>query len=148
MSGRGTAIDADTALAGAETAIRDSNGREYKAFKDAYGTHIAFLRWYGANPSQTYYQMLQNPPYINPKDTQRDPFDKLGKLRMPAAQWGTPPMRGLTLLALNNQATIPLVDYDGLNKVITVISAGADKTFNTDDDVYGFKLAQFGAKAN
>jgi prepilin-type N-terminal cleavage/methylation domain-containing protein len=153
MSGRGTSIDADSALAGAETTLIDPNtGREYKVFKDAYGTHITFLRWYGANPAQVNYQMLQSAPYVNPNDVaanrSRDAFDKLGKLRMPAAQWGSPPMRGLTLQALNNQATIPLLDYDGLNKVITVVSAGADKTFNTDDDVYGFKLAQFGAKAN
>jgi len=155
QSGRGTTLDADGALAGAETVLTDpANNRQYKAYKDAYGTHIAFLRWYGSHTTDPHYQELQSPPFINPKDGSKDPFDRLGKLMQ--NPWPAPNQRANVLLALNNLATIKLGDaatlppgnFDGRNRVITVVSAGPDKTFGTDDDVYGFRLARFGDKAN
>jgi prepilin-type N-terminal cleavage/methylation domain-containing protein len=147
MSGRGTTLDADAALASAETVVVDpSNNKPYKVYKDAYGTHIAFLRWYGANATDLRFQELQSPPYVNVKDVFRDPYDRLGKLK--ANPWPAPNLRSAVLMGLNNQATIKLNNFDGLNKVVTVISAGPDKTFGTDDDVYGFPLAQIGAKGD
>jgi prepilin-type N-terminal cleavage/methylation domain-containing protein len=145
MGSRGSAIDADGGLASAETIVTDpgNNNRQFKVFKDGYGTPIAMLRWYGANPVN---QRLQSPPFINPKDLSNDPFDRWGKLKL--NPWATPGMRANVLLALNNKATITLNDFDGLNKVVTVVSAGPDKAFGTGDDIFGFPLARFGAKGD
>ena len=136
---KGTSSSED-AFAGAVTTIG-----AHKAFKDGYGTHIAFVRWYSPY-NGAYYSAnadLQAAPFIA-HPTLRDPFDRQGKLQ----NWGNTTNRNLCLGVLHNPAGSPTVAFDGFNKVLTVVSAGPDKTFNTADDVYGFRLNQLGGKAN
>lgn len=78
---------------------------------------------------------LNAPPYANPKSGSLDPFDPLGKLAM---NWTN---RSAAQTALG-------ITFDGNNKVITVQSAGADRTFGTKDDVWGYRLRQIGARGN
>ena len=139
----------DDAFAGATSTIGN-----YPVFKDAYGTHIAFVRWYQAPSGET-----DQPPYVNLNSGGlNDPFDRQNRLR-PAWSNRTNALNILRTLPTPAGAWIPapFVDFDGRNKVMTVISAGPDKRFGPvfggaavdgDDDVYGFRLARFGANAN
>ncbi len=139
---RGTSSTGD-AFASATVTIKSTTNVDYTVLKDGYGTHLAFIRWYGAtNPE------VQAPPYVNPKDACFDRFDPLGKLRQ--SPW---PVSGTTNRtaaqnALNFPAGSPPIAFDGLNKMLTVISAGPDKVFGTGDDVFGYPLARLGAKGD
>ena len=141
---KGTSANED-AFSGATMTIGN-----YKAFKDGYGSHLSFARWYGPY-NGTHYSAntdTQLPPFVNPKDPSFDRLDLLGKLRL--ASW---PVSGVTnrniaLGVLNLPAGSPTANFDGFNKILTVISSGPDKAFNTVDDLFGYPLAQFGAKSN
>ena len=141
---KGTSSTGD-AFASATMAIKSTTNVEYTVLKDGYGTHLAFIRWYGANPLNT---EVQAPPYVNPKDIAQygsvDRFDPFSKLRT----WGNAASRTAAQNALNIPAGSPPVAFDGLNKVLTVISAGPDKLFGTGDDVFGYPLARLGAKGD
>lgn len=143
----------EEAFSGATATITSTTGVDYQVLKDAYGTHIAFARWYGANPASPHFAELQAAPYVNPKMPSFDPYDPLGKLRQNPWPISGVVNRNGALAVLNFPAGVPAVAFDGANKVITVISAGADKKFGPvfggsaadgDDDVFGFRLAQYG----
>lgn len=144
---KGTSSTGD-AFASATMVIKSTTSPpvDYTVYRDGYGSHIAFVRWYGANPLNN---EVQAAPYINPKDNTNfgsvDRFDPLGKVKF----WTTNPgNKAIALGVLTSPAGSPPVQFDGLNKVITVISAGPDKTFGTFDDMFGYPLARFGAKSD
>jgi len=148
MAARGTTIDPDGALASAEVIIP---GTTLKAYKDAYGTPIAFIRWYGPYPGPFFAanNATQAAPYVNAKSPPFDPYDPLGKL----LGWGNVPSKTAALTVLNANYSSPggvytPVLFDGFNKLVTVVSAGPDKTFGTPDDVFGYPLARFGARGD
>ena len=141
---KGTSTTGD-AFASATMTITSTSNVEYTVLKDGYGTHLAFIRWYGAIPQNP---EVQAPPYINPKDIAQfgsvDRFDPLSKLRT----WGNVGSRSTAQFALNLPVGSPPVQFDGLNKMLTVISAGPDKLFGTGDDIFGYPLARLGAKGD
>ncbi len=146
---KGTSSTGD-AFASATMTITSTSNVDYTVFKDGYGTHLAFIRWYGPYNGGWYgvNPEVQAPPYMNPKDIAQygsvDRFDPLSKLRT----WGNVGSRTAAQNALNFPAGSPPVQFDGLNKMITVISAGPDKVFGTGDDVFGYPLARLGAKGD
>lgn len=93
---------------------------------DGNPTPITFRRFYHTSPD------LQKPPFINPKSGSHDPFDPLGKL----ADWSNRSDAQSRLVVL----------FDGTNRVITVQSAGYDRSYNTLDDIWGYRLRQIGAR--
>jgi len=145
---KGTGSSED-AFAGATMTLPNTT---YTVFRDGYATHLAFVRWYGPynGAFSTLNPEVQQPPFINANTAaiRRDPFDPLG--RMVPANWpvsgGTNRARALDFLRA--PAGSPFVDFDATNKIMTVVSAGPDKAFNTPDDLFGYRLAQMGAKAN
>ena len=147
LAKRGTTIDPDGSLASSEMVIGN-----YKAYKDGYGSHIAFRRWYGPFDGADAAE-LQSAPYVNPKDPSFDPFDRLGKLK----NWSNAPSRTAALAVLNSPAGSPPVAFDGLNKVIAVLSSGPDKKFgpafggavgDEQDNFQGYRLARIGNTGN
>ena len=146
---KGTSSTGD-AFASATMAIKSTTNVEYTVFKDGYGTHLAFIRWYGANPLNP---EVQAAPYVNAKIAIKDPFDPLGKLlpvpnAFGAAGWSNTSYRNQALAVLTAPVGSPPIAFDGLNKMLTVISAGPDKVFGTGDDVFGYPLARLGAKGD
>jgi prepilin-type N-terminal cleavage/methylation domain-containing protein len=79
---------------------------------------------------------LQAPPFINPKSGFHDPYDPLGKLA--SLSWSQ---------RSDAQTRLGLL-FTGNNRVITVQSAGFDRTYNTQDDIWGYRLRQLGARGN
>ena len=140
---KGTSSTGD-AFASATITIKGTSA-DFTVLKDGYGTHLAFVRWYGATPLNT---EVQAAPYVNPKDASFDRCDPLGKLRLNPWPVSGNTNRNKSLFILNNPVGSPSVDFDGLNKVLTVISAGPDKIFGTGDDIYGYPLARLGAKGD
>ncbi|HEY2910599.1 MAG TPA: type II secretion system protein [Gemmataceae bacterium] len=160
---RGQVMPVDDSTNAAQSTIATAIGT-FKVFKDGYGTPITFQRWMGpGNPE------LQNAPYINPKETLNtrtggsvDPFDRLGKLAMlapmivPPQTWPKSGVvnRNAALGILNGAAPGPAgaptpgVNFDGLYKMPSVISAGQDLALGTPDDVPGYRLVRFGNKGN
>jgi prepilin-type N-terminal cleavage/methylation domain-containing protein len=125
--GSGGAIFAsDDVMNGTQADIVINNGT-VRVFRDFWGTPIHLRRFY-SNPE------LNAPPYINPKPGSRDPFDPLGKLA--DINW---PNR------LDAQARLG-VNFDATNKVLTIISAGRDRIFDSRDDILGYRLRQLGAR--
>lgn len=96
------------------------------AFVDNWGTPIVLRRFFASAE-------LNAAPYINPKTPFHDPFDPLGKL---AANWSNKTI-AQSLLG---------VTFDNSNRVLTVQSAGRDRTFGTADDLWGYPLRQLGAR--
>lgn len=152
MAKRGTSIDADGSLASSEMVIGN-----YKAYKDGYGSHIAFRRWYGPFDGADAAE-LQSAPYVNPKDNLQygsfDPFDRLGKLKVWPNNGGK---QAAAVGVLNSPAGSPPVAFDGLNKVIAVLSSGPDKKFgpafggavgDEQDNFQGYRLARIGNTGN
>jgi len=147
---RGTGISLDDVSGSAVMAITNQNGATFTVLKDAFGTQITFRRWY-QDPNGE----LQSSPYTNTKYGMWDPFDRLGVNNVAKlSQWTTgqgPANSSTAVASLNKFFSPPLptpVAFDGKNKVITVVSAGEDKTFGTGDDIFGYKLARFGARGD
>lgn len=130
----------------------------FTAFRDAWGTPISFVRFFGSDPVVA---EIQAPPYAKVGSVTRDPFDpapapNMGKGRLEAnipPLWATNKPTVLNGLNANLPAVADSpwrVAFDGGNKVVTVISAGADKTFQNNpgdsDDSYGFRVLRQGNK--
>lgn len=134
---RGQVMPVDDGTNAAQTNIGP-----FKAFQDGYGVPIAFQRWF-ESPE------LNQAPYLHTKNPFfADPFDPLGKL---AAAWPitVPAGRAISCTALQ------IANFDGVNKVIMVQSAGQDRAFDppfggsaANDDIYGYRLVRFGNKGN
>lgn len=143
-SSKGTGQAMDDLTANAQTEVGS-----YKAFRDAFGTPIIFSRWYQDQAGE-----LQSPPYVNSKTGSKDPYDPLGRL----ANWPNPanpgqpsPKQAAALITLTGPSGSPAVAFNGQNKVITVIAAGADKTFTIpadEDEIFGYRLARIGNTGN
>ncbi len=105
-----------------------------RAFKDVYGNPITFRRFYGSGVNE-----VQAPPFINPNSTSKDSLDPTGSL----PGW-------------NNRRTAEGwvgADFDGQNKLITVISFGPNKSFENDptgttDDFWGYRVRRLGIQGD
>jgi prepilin-type N-terminal cleavage/methylation domain-containing protein len=145
MGRRGMTTPTDDAFASAQSEI-DLGGGKFRVFRDAWGTPITFIRF--AQNAE-----LDALPFVNPKDSYKDPMDNRGKL----AGWSNTTNRTLVLGALNT-AGAPAVAFDSRNKIPTVVSAGPDKAFQlgnppglgalSSDDIYGYRLKQLGARGD
>lgn len=127
-------------LTGAEGTLTTTDGN-YTVFRDANYRPVRFQRWYEATE-------LDNPPYANPKAikgvTITDPYDRQSQFdgKGKLTHWTNATNRPLALTALG------LSNFDGRNKVVTVVADGEDKTPNTFDDRYGYRLGQIGNSGN
>lgn len=116
----------------------DLPNTNFRVIRDAWGTHIAFVR-FAMNVE------LQQPTFA-PVGGIRDPFDPRAKLasttwtNRTAAETGL----GFTAGAL----------FNGQNKVLTAWSAGPNRVFDTianalgSDDVLGYRVRKLGTKAD
>lgn len=107
----------------------------FRVFRDAWGTPITFRRFFSSAE-------LQQASYVNTKAASRDSLDPLGKL----ATWTDAAGKTNAQAALGAQ-------FDGLNKLATVVSSGADKDgvyppTGDDDDMFGFRLTRQGNKGD
>jgi prepilin-type N-terminal cleavage/methylation domain-containing protein len=130
----GATFTSSDSMSNAQADIPWPGGGAVRVFSDAWGaTDVA------GNPVpivlDSFYQSpeLNAPPFANPKSGSLDPFDPLGKLAM---NWSN---RSAAEAALG-------VQFNGSNKVITVRSAGLDRQWNTDDDIWGYRLRQIGGR--
>lgn len=144
---RGTSISLDDISGNATTTVTDpANGKSYTVLRDAWGIPITYRRWYQGDPE------LQGLPYANLKPilgtVLTDPYDRVGIDKMAKLRdWTNTTNRPLALAALG------LSNFDGMNKVITVVSAGEDKVLDPiagppTDDIYGYRLARFGNRGD
>ena len=128
-SAAGVGIQADTISQG----DLQVGANKFRVFRDAQGTHIAFFR-HAQNVE------LDGAQYA-PSGANKDPFDPRGKL---AAAW-------------TNKATaqgVLGITFDGRNKVLTAVSAGPNKVFDTvanslsSDDVFSYRVKKQGQRAD
>ena len=105
------------------------NGVTARVFRDARGMPIGFKRFY-ENVAE-----LNAAPYTNAKSGLYDPFDPLGKL----SGWVPTP----STKKVDAQNAVGAV-FNNNNKSITTYSFGQDKTGNTGDDVFGYRLFKLG----
>lgn len=124
----GANFASDDVLNAAQADIAINNGT-VRVFTDFWGTPIILRRFYSSSE-------LNAPPYINPKPGSHDPFDPLGKLADP--NWTN---------RADAQTRLGVV-FDANNKVLTVISAGRDRIFGSNDDILGYRLRQLGARGD
>ena len=103
-------------------------------FKDGWNNPVGFKRFVSA----VQLPELNNAPYTNTKNNWRDPFDPQAKLSTLTANW--------TLPFQTAAQTAVVANFDNNNKTITAFSAGEDKTYNSPDDVFGYRLRKLGNK--
>ena len=129
-SGGGAGIQADTISQGDIQA----GANKFRVFRDAQGTHIAFFR-HAQNVE------LDGAQY-SPSGASKDPLDPRGKLA--AGTWVN---KGVAQAALG-------ITFDGRNKVLTAVSAGPNKLFDTvansltSDDVFSYRVKKQGQRAD
>ncbi|MBX9585551.1 MAG: prepilin-type N-terminal cleavage/methylation domain-containing protein [Gemmataceae bacterium] len=122
----GVAFQADDVTQGAQGQLGT-----FTVFKDAWGVPIAFAR-FASNAE------LQTATYANTKTANKDPIDQLGKLM----GWSNPTSKAAAQTAVG-------AAFDGTNKRVTVVSAGADKDFADDsDNGFGYRLVQQGNRGD
>lgn len=145
---RGTTIDADGSFAGAEMIVPGPNAQGYK---DGFGNYIIFQRF--ADSTE-----INNPPYVRAAVGQNDPLDPTGKLR----GWNNAKRTQVFALvnSLAGASVLPGNNFDGRNRMLTVISAGANRNEDNNgtgwangadgwlggDNVLGFRLAKLGGR--
>ena len=128
-SGGGVGIQADTISQG----DIQVGANKFRVFRDAQGTHIAFFR-HAQNVE------LDGAQYV-PSGGFKDPLDPRGKL---AGTWAN---KGVAQAALG-------ITFDGRNKVLTAVSAGPNKLFDTvansltSDDVFSYRVKKQGQRAD
>lgn len=134
-SSRGVTFAADDVTQSAQKPIGG-----FTVFTDAWGTPIGFERF-------AQYPELNLPPYVQVTATIKDPLDPQSKLAQ--VPW-------LNVPASNQANAAKAVGLNlfnsNVNKRITVVAAGANKTFDGDpsngDDHYGYRLIQQGNKGD
>lgn len=134
QGGRGSNFALDDAMQGSQLTIASIN---MPGFRDAYGTEIAFQRFYESDEVNAPPFVRARPGISNPLN---DPLDPVGRI----ALWGTAARR----TALSNLVG---VNINGRNRVATVWSAGANKAFDpsgTTDDQFGFRTTREGNKGD
>ena len=149
QGGRGTNFSLDDAMQGAQLTITDpGTGATFTAFKDAYGNPILYRRFY-QNAE------MNQPPYVRAGLTITDPLDPVGRLKLWKLPNGTDhPNKVAARNAVFNtpaQPAFTATDFDGLNKMATAISAGADVTpdlTGNTDDAFGYRVLRQGAKGD
>lgn len=131
-------------------------GVQHKVFVDGFGSPISFRRWADAvdDPSNLgiVAELSQSPYAATGKGL--DHQDPERKLAPPLPQDTNPWLPALRLVALDAFVSkapntrpmfnININPLDGLNRGPYVFSAGRDKVYNTDDNLYGFRLQQQG----
>jgi prepilin-type N-terminal cleavage/methylation domain-containing protein len=136
QGGRGSNFALDDAMQGAQTTLASVN---MQAFRDSYGTEVPFVRFYESNEVNAPPFVRARPGVTNPLN---DPLDPVGRI----ALW-TPAKRNAVSAAVLQGGLL----INGRNRVATVVSAGADKTFDLSgatDDSFGYRLTREGNKGD
>ncbi len=155
---RGNSFALDDAMQGAQTQLSfpgDTPALNLPAFKDGFGTYVAFRRFYqsaelnsGEYGRQRNTAMLQKG--VDPMD---DPLDDRGKLKL----WAN-----TTVKAAAEKAVLASGQtFDGRNRIATPISAGADsrdqadnqkhlafRSPNDSDNAFGYRVGRQGTKGD
>jgi prepilin-type N-terminal cleavage/methylation domain-containing protein len=134
QGGRGSNFALDDAMQGAQLTLPTAG---LPGFRDAYGTEIAFQRFYESDEVNAPPFVRARPGVTNPLN---DPLDPVGRI----ALWGTAARR--TALSNLVGATI-----NGRNRVATVWSAGVNKAFDptgTTDDQFGYRTTREGNRGD
>jgi hypothetical protein len=161
---RGNSFALDDAMQGAQTQLTfpgDTPALSLPAFKDGFGTYVAFQRFY---QSQELWDssdlgrardkaMLQKSQRTQPID---DPLDTVGRLTL----WGNKAVKS----AAENAVLSPYAadrTFNGRNRIATPISAGADardqadnmkhmafRSGNDTDNAYGYRVGRQGTKGD
>ncbi len=167
QGGRGTNFEIGDATQGAQTsiefvsppAVTPPQRVTLPALKDAWGVPVAFRRFFQTPATGE----LDRTPYVRANLTITDPLDPVGRLK----NWkslNTPDPRAEAVKAVFRMPNPPAgsaTDFDGKNKIATVISAGVgsrdlpdngksaafDLTGNTDDQ-FGYRLTRQGNKGD
>ncbi len=149
QGGRGSNFSMDDAMQGAQTSVT-VGAATYPAFKDGFGNPIVFRRFY-------HNAEMNQPPYVRNGLTITDPLDPVGRLKLWRQSNGTDhPNKVLARTAVFQTPSLPATfgsatDFDGLNKMATAISAGADETLDLSgatDDAFGYRVLRQGSKGD
>lgn len=154
QGGRGTSFSIDDAMQGANTTVQ-IGGLPFEAFKDAYGTPIAYRRF--CNNSE-----LNAPPYAARGLKMADPLDRSSRLNLwnPNPTGFTKNNRKLAEAAVfGTQPNGTAKSFDGFNKIATAISAGDDRNFaqdpqynetllDSDDNAFGYRVTRQGMRGD
>lgn len=155
QGGRGNNFALDDAMQGAQITLTFTTGAnagaangggtlQLPAFKDSYGTPITFRRFF-ENPE------MNSPPFVRPGLTIADPLDPVARLKL----WSNTTNRRTAVQGVFANPTVAssnvASDFDGLNKLATVISAGPNGQFDLSgntDDAFGYRVARQGNKGD
>ena len=131
------------------TEVRDIGGKQMRVILDEYGTPICLRRWatdgeLNSLPADE----LNQQPFVSPSQIasgNKDPDDPEGRFRNPAPrQWDASYKTQAELLFTSVLPTVadPLPDFPVVsrNRGPYVVSAGKDKLFVTEDDLFSFRI--------
>lgn len=142
----GSTFDAEGS---APVQVRTINGRQMKIFVDPWDQPIVFRRTV-ADGEVALGQELNGLPYVTADQIasgNRDPLDPNGRLKMPVTAWhqpaNGPSYRDIAKSILSNN-TYQVDPFDGTNRGPYIQSAGRNKTYSDDDDLYSFRIQQYG----
>jgi prepilin-type N-terminal cleavage/methylation domain-containing protein len=137
-------------------------GGSFSVFRDSWTQPITFRRFFGADNTRSnngygppQLNEVQNTPYVNGRTKQAtpnqlDPIDPRGKVFPPS------PTNTWNAAHRNTVENVLHVTFNGQNRLITVISNGANKAnehdtalqYSTGDDLYGFRLHREGNRGD
>lgn len=165
---RGTNTNIDDSMQGAQMTLDFGSGLQLSAYRDTYGTPIAYRRFYQNTE-------MDNIPYVRAGLTITDPLDPVGRLKLWAPQGAMSGNRAEAVKAVFQSPAIASFgsasNFDGRNKMATVISAGENRVatfpygfdFNTHlnvplyplppgrdekDDAFGYRILKQGTKGD
>ncbi len=115
------------------------SGKEFTYFVDPWGMPIRFRRWDFTSPVVN---ELKQPPYVKAGTTYFDPLDPEGAFFEHRSSWGS--------YLSTVQAFLGPSYNMALNNNLTpyVYSAGPDRVYDTDDDIYSFRLRRSGQRGD
>jgi prepilin-type N-terminal cleavage/methylation domain-containing protein len=148
---RGLMFDPDQAVGSSGVGtVTSANNTPFKVFVDAWGTPIKLVRAIRNNDSifsSIQVDELDKSKYAG-NAASKDPQDREGMLQKP---W-TPVAFGLTVAENENVKTqfLNYIGYDAgnHNRQPFIVSAGEDKQFGTDDDIYSFRFREVGQRGD
>jgi prepilin-type N-terminal cleavage/methylation domain-containing protein len=130
-------------------------GVDHRVFVDGWKRPVAFRRFYYSNATDNRHATweLNQPPFINPRDISKDPFDPKGRLDVPVATWSGRTASEAVLNA-GHLGPNPFVFSNAYNKRLIVFSAGQNEqydNFTPDvnwrfDDILGYRLSSIGRR--
>lgn len=107
---------------------RQGGTKDLETFVDGWNNSVGFRRWEKN-------QEIQSSPYTDGARGNRDPLDPKNLVY----GWADTVRGGPT-----GDMSNPTFGFTGVNRMITAYSVGKDQTLGTSDDLFGYRLRQYG----